>query len=103
MKKINKSELFKLAWRIFKNAKNAKIVKTFGTALKMAWELSKNAANAISIKRWFLSKNFSRNEQYVIECADSTEVEKETEKAVLVKWVSDYGTLTRWVPKSCIE
>ena len=85
MKKTNKSELFKLAWRIFKNVKNAKIVKTFGAALKMAWELIKNEAKSISIKRWFLSKNFSRNEQYVIECADSAKIERETEKAVLIK------------------
>ena len=53
------------------------------------------------IKQWFLDKEFTQNEKYVIECGTAS-IERETEKAYLLKWNSDYGYITRWVPKSCI-
>lgn len=55
----------------------------------------------MKIKSWFLNQNFNENERYVVSVGDEA-IERETEKAYLIKWVSDYGTLTRWVPKSCI-
>lgn len=56
----------------------------------------------MKIKNWFLNKNFEADEQYAIAEIEPT-VEKETEKAMLLKWHTQYGTITRWVPKSCIE
>lgn len=29
-------------------------------------------------------------------------VERETEKAVLLKWATEYGVIKSWIPKSCI-
>lgn len=54
------------------------------------------------IKDWFLNKNFTSNERFVINCADELVVTRKTEKAVFIEAVSDYGKLKFWVPKSCI-
>lgn len=59
----------------------------------------------MSIKSWFLSKNFNQNEQYIIKTAimgGELSIERETEKAILFKANSDWGTLTFWCPKSCL-
>ena len=55
----------------------------------------------IQIKKWFLEKSFNNNECYVISVAD-LRIEKETEKAVYIVAVSDFGTLRFWCPKSCL-
>ncbi len=55
----------------------------------------------MKIKSWFLYNEFTENERYVVECGDVS-IERETEKAYLLKWISDYGFITRWIPKSCI-
>lgn len=59
----------------------------------------------MTIKNWFLNKNFTQNERYIIECADMAgelEIIKETEKAVQFKADSDFGELKFWCPKSCL-
>lgn len=59
----------------------------------------------MTIKAWFLNKNFTSNERTIIENADmggELIVVRETEKAVNFKAVSDYGTLVFWCPKSCL-
>lgn len=59
----------------------------------------------MTIKAWFLNKNFTSNERIIIENADlggELIVVRETEKAVNFKAVSDYGTLFFWCPKSCL-
>ena len=56
----------------------------------------------LTIKEWWIKKNYNQQEAYLINSAD-LEVLKETEKAVQIKASSDYGTLTFWCPKSCIE
>ena len=59
----------------------------------------------MTIKGWFLDKNFTQNERYIINLAmngDELETLKETEKAVQFRADSDFGTLTFWCPKSCI-
>lgn len=55
----------------------------------------------MSIKTWFLEKNFSQNERYLIATGELTIV-KETEKAYNFKCESDYGEFTFWCPKSCV-
>ena len=96
--KINKSVLFKMAW----NCKKAGAYETFGAALKAAWQVMKEAAAEIRVKDWFFRKNFSANERYAISVSYSSSVERETEKAVLVRWSTKFGAITRWVPKSCL-
>ena len=69
--------------------------------LKMLIYIRKEGMIKMKVKEWFIDKNFTQNEKYVIECGE-TSIEKETEKAYLLKWYSDYGFIIRWVPKSCI-
>ena len=59
--------------------------------------------NEVRIESWFINNNFSENERLVIECSDTPTVEKETEKAVYLRFTSDYGTIRRWFPKSVIS
>lgn len=98
MKKINKSVLFKMAW----NLKKAGARETFAAALKAAWQIMKEAAAEIRVKDWFLHKNFSSSERYAISISHSSSIERETEKAVLVRWATKFGAITRWIPKSCL-
>jgi len=54
------------------------------------------------IKEWFLYEKFTDGERYAISISDEPIILKETEKAVYVKFVSDWGTIKTWIPKSCI-
>ncbi|GHV37334.1 hypothetical protein FACS18949_17560 [Clostridia bacterium] len=56
----------------------------------------------ITIKTWFLVKEFNENERYAISVCDSETIVRETEKAILVKWVTEFGTITRWIPRSAL-
>lgn len=59
----------------------------------------------MTIKGWFLDKNFTQNERYIINLAmngDELETLRETEKAVQFRADSDFGNLRFWCPKSCI-
>lgn len=55
----------------------------------------------IAIPYWFISKNLTRAQADAI-VGERMTVERETEKAVLVKWNTDYGFVTLWTPKSII-
>ncbi|MCI8483516.1 MAG: hypothetical protein HFH41_04165 [Lachnospiraceae bacterium] len=58
----------------------------------------------MTIKSWFLNRNFAQNERMIIEAADmgeELEVLKETEKAFFLQATSDWGSLKFWCPKSC--
>lgn len=52
------------------------------------------------IKSWFLIEHFSQNERYAINCADSCTVERETEKAFLLVFRTEFGIIKSWFPKS---
>lgn len=55
------------------------------------------------IKSWFLNKNYSQNERYAINLADSCTIERETEKAYLLTFRTEFGRIKNWFPKSvCI-
>lgn len=54
------------------------------------------------VKDWFLEKNFTYNERAIVKHFEDASVEKETEKAKLIKWANDEGIVTRRVPKTCI-
>ena len=60
----------------------------------------------MTIKSWFLNKNFNQQQRYIIETAQmggELEIVKETEKAYFFKIESEFGAFTFWCPKSCIE
>lgn len=56
----------------------------------------------MTVKAWFLNKEFTTDERIAIASVDAT-VKRETDKAVLLCWDTDYGKISKWVPKSCIE
>lgn len=56
----------------------------------------------MDIPNWFLFKNLTQQQRYVYSIGDS-KIEKETEKAVLIKVESDFGQFTFWCPKSILE
>ena len=93
------------AWEIAREAVKkfgGKVKEFFQQALIMAWEEVKTMnSEHIVIKSWFLAKNFTEGERYAISVSDLA-IEKETEKAVFIKAVSDYGVIKFWCPKSCL-
>lgn len=99
--------LFKNAWTLArKGAKQfgGSVKEYFAKALEQAWRIKKefeNPESTLEIKQWFMNKNFTREEAMVAEMSDR-KVERETEKAVLIKFFGKYGTMTKWVPKSCL-
>ena len=61
----------------------------------------------MTIAFWFLQDLFIKGEITMkefamIETAYDTEIMKETEKAVYVKFLSELGTCEIWVPRKCI-
>lgn len=55
------------------------------------------------IPEWILEKNLSNEERYAVSCSYSSWVERETEKAILVYWATDFGRVSCWVPKSVLS
>lgn len=53
----------------------------------------------MNIKSWFLIKNLSANQRYAYEIGDK-KIERETEKAALIKVTSEFGSFSFWCPKS---
>lgn len=56
----------------------------------------------MNIPNWFLDKNLSAEKKYAFEVGEK-EIETETEKAVLVKVKSDFGTFNFWCPKTILN
>lgn len=54
----------------------------------------------VGIQKWFMIKSFTQGERYAIQVADALEIKKETEKALLLQWSTEFGKITRWIPKS---
>ena len=55
------------------------------------------------IPEWFLSKNLDQQQLYATRVADNAYVTKETEKAFLANWDTEYGKVSTWVPKSLVS
>lgn len=55
------------------------------------------------VKEWFTSKEENQLKRTIMKCAYDVSPDKETEKAMLLSFHSDYGTVKTWVPKSCIQ
>lgn len=113
MKKMSMKVLMKNAWATAKNGAKkfgGSAKEYFAEALKQAWKLKrqfegleKGMERVLEVKQWFMNKNFSSNEQFIAENSYQNDVVKETEKAVQIKFSSDYGKMVKWVPKSCLE
>jgi hypothetical protein len=56
----------------------------------------------MEVKTWFLNKEFTSSQRIAISTAEAPTVQRETEKAVLLQWNTEFGVITHWVPKSCI-
>ena len=54
------------------------------------------------VKEWFLRKNLTSEQMYAYRVGDGAYISKETEKAVLIKNDTDFGTVSFWCPKSCL-
>ncbi|EMA6344830.1 hypothetical protein U3450_003886 [Bacillus cytotoxicus] len=123
MKKFNVAEIMQNAWVAAANAAflhGGKKSEYFAECLKAEWAFAKQLKNAalngnkkaqrvekttneiIEIKSWFVRKNFSRDEAYVIETNDWIEVLEETAKAYKLRvHNAKFGGITTWAPKSC--
>lgn len=55
----------------------------------------------MNIANWFIEKEFTQGERYAISTTEPS-VERETEKAALLTWNTDFGKITRWIPKTLI-
>ena len=55
----------------------------------------------MNIKKWFLDKEFTANEQYLMSVSDM-ETLKVTEKAIQIRFNNDISSFTKWIPKSCL-
>ena len=58
---------------------------------------------SVTVEKWFLDKNFSRNEAYAIETCRAAAIVRETEKAALIRFETDYGTIQSWIPKAAMQ
>lgn len=56
----------------------------------------------MKIANWFMIKNFTEHERYSVSVSEM-ELVKESEKAYLVKFVSEFGTFQKWLPKSVCD
>ena len=56
----------------------------------------------VVVKDWFLKKNFTETDLYMIGISYKSIVIKETEKAALVQFTNEYGKKNFWIPKKCL-
>ncbi len=62
----------------------------------------------MTVAFWFLTDLYIRGEltqkQFgIVETAKETEILKETEKALFIKFISELGEHEMWIPKTCIR
>ena len=55
------------------------------------------------LKDWILKKNLTNEQRYACSVGDGFYISRETEKAVLIKNNTDFGTVSFWCPKSCLK
>lgn len=55
-----------------------------------------------SVARWFLAKKYTSDQIYAINTAHTVIVENATEKALLLVFKTDYGTIKGWFPKAVV-
>jgi len=64
---------------------------------------SNTNSDVYGVPAWIIKNNLNNDESYAVlnEC-DSMSVVRETEKAQLVEFVTNYGKVTMWTPKSVL-
>lgn len=56
------------------------------------------------IPDWIIEKNLNQNQIYAVRAeGENAKVERETEKAILATWTTEYGKVSLWVPKSVLK
>lgn len=100
MKKIMK-EAHKLTKEMKAKYPEVDYQTQLGLFISYLLEEEKNIKIELKVKQWFIDKNFTPDERYIASVSDLLIV-KETEKAVLIQFYSDFGKFNKWVPKSCL-
>lgn len=117
---MNKSEIFKKAHSLAKNPVQALASKSYkerlSFGLKRAYAIakaeivkaSKTVATAtnqvVTVAEWIVKKNLTGSESMVVidYCDCQGTVERETEKAVFVRFNSKFGFVKSWFPKTTL-
>ena len=123
MIKMNKSEIFKKAHSLAKNPLQALANKSYkerlSFGLKRAYAIAKaeivkaskvakttltSTSQIATVAEWIVKKNLTCSESTVVinYCDCQGVVERETEKAVLVRFDSKFGFVKSWFPKSTL-
>lgn len=56
------------------------------------------------IPEWVINKNLDDNQLYAIRAeGEDAELVRETEKAILVEWFTEFGKVSMWCPKSVLK
>lgn len=129
---MKKSLMFKRAHEIARsiNGQVGNYSIAFKLALKRVWKMVKNGRKRFSessitnsiyrlthkarknyngpvytngVPDWILEKNLTQSERQGISFAYQTDIKAETAKAVLIQWVTDFGNITTWCPKSVFK
>lgn len=60
-------------------------------------------ANINGVPMWIIEKNLSTEEASAVQCGHpTTKVVRETEKAINVMFITDFGNIFMWCPKSVL-
>lgn len=119
---MNQSEIFKMAHRNTKKAfedgrAEGDYMAIFSVYLTRAYmynnqikadfveyKAAKNRPEYIlDVPVWLLSKNLDQQEMQAMDTAYTSETVRETPKAKLIAFSTDFGRITCWVPKSVIK
>lgn len=77
-------------------------VAIMSAAFKLMTPKQNKNRNYFGVPDWILSENLSNEEYSAMQYATSMSVERETLKAELVSFDTDFGNITTWVPKSVL-
>lgn len=91
-------------WRQVKKYNKKRFTKySIATAYDLHRDKFTAQADVFGVPAWIIEKNLSRDEAYaVLNEVRSMEVVRETAKAQLVKFNTNYGNVTMWTPKSVL-
>ncbi len=121
-KVMNQSAIFKLAHKWTRNAftkggATGDYIAIFSEYLSLAYtrnnsikadyaeyKAAKSRPQYIQdVPVWLLSKNLDQQEMQAMDTAYSRETVRETAKAMLIRFSTDFGNIQCWVPKSVIK
>lgn len=95
----------KEVWRQVKlyNKKRFGVEAIWSAAARICRPVEKKDENVDGVPAWIIRKNLGQSEAYAVlnECNGSSVI-RETEKAVLVSFDTNYGVVEMWSPKSVL-